>query len=354
MPLARRAAEWLLAILVALVAAEGALRAFQRVHPTFVLAGPSYNRFRGRPGTLVFGRPLNSGGFKDVEHARDKAPGTFRIVALGDSFAFGSVPYEDNYLTLLGHRLGTTTRPVEVINMGISGAGPQDYLALLRDEGLAFHPDLVLVSFFVGNDFTDTKRARRRSVLDASAVATVCRYAWGLAFKTAGRVAVSDQYDDGAPTWTDEAYLAMEADRSRIDRKDALATGEHGPVKRIFLDPVDFLTRIRSSCAGRGIALAVAIIPDEVQVNPRLQARVVEALKVEPGTLDFRQPNRFLEERLTAAGIDHLDLLDRFVSAAAAGPLYKPNDSHWNLAGNRLAAEALADFLAPRLKGDPE
>ena len=120
--LARRTVGWGAAILLSLGCAEIALRAFQRVHPTFILSDQSYNRFRGRPGALVFGTPLNSGGFKDVEHPRHKPAGTYRIVALGDSFAFGSVPYADNYLTLFGRRLGQGARPVEVINMGISGA----------------------------------------------------------------------------------------------------------------------------------------------------------------------------------------------------------------------------------------
>jgi hypothetical protein len=255
------------------------------------------------------------------------------------------VPYADNYLTLLGRRLGTGARPVEVINMGISGAGPQDYLALLLDEGLAYRPDLVLVSFFVGNDFTDTKRARRSSRLETSAVATVLHYAWGLAFKSAGRLAVSDPYDDAAPTWTDAAYLAMEQERSRVYEQG-------GTGRRIFLDAIDFLARIQAVCAEKNIDLAVAILPDEIQVNPALRERVVPTLGADQDRLDFALPNRVLDEQLAARGIDHCDLLDRFLALSGDEVLYKPNDSHWNRAGNRLAAEALADCLAPRLGHD--
>jgi len=343
--LARRAAEALAVLLITLGLAEISLRLFQRVHPTFLLSTSSYNRFRGKPGALVFGAPLNSGGFKDVEHPRDKPAGTYRIVALGDSFAFGSVPYEDNYLTLLGRRLGTAERPVEVINMGISGAGPQDELALLLDEGLAYRPDLVLVSFFVGNDFTDTKRARRSSRLETSAVATVLRYAWGLATKSAGRLAVSEQYDDAAPTWTDAAYLEMERERSRVYERG-------GTDRRIFLDAIDFLGRIQAACAERNIDLAVAIIPDEIQVNPALRERVLATLGADKDHLDIALPNRVLDEQLAARRIDHCDLLERFTAPSGGEVRYKPNDSHWNRAGNRLAADALAECLAPRLKGD--
>ncbi|HEV8199619.1 MAG TPA: hypothetical protein VGS03_06335 [Candidatus Polarisedimenticolia bacterium] len=336
----RRAAEALAVLLITLALAEIGLRVLQRVHPTFVLAQPSSNRFRGRPGALVFGRPLNSGGFKDLEHPRDKPPGTYRIVALGDSFAFGAVPYEDNYLTLLERRLGTTGRPVEVINMGISGAGPQDYLALLLDEGLAYRPDLVLVSFFVGNDFTDTKRARGRSW----AVVTLGRAVYGLVFKTAGLLPATDRYDDSAPTWTEATYLQMERQRTRI-----YETG--GTDRRIFLDAVDVLARIQSVCAEHDIDVAVAILPDEMQVDPVLRERVLATLAADRERLDFGLPNRFLDEALAARRIPACDLLERFAALSGGERLYKPNDSHWNRAGNRLAADALAECLARRLPG---
>ncbi len=341
----RRAVAWGFAFLLTFACAEGALRIVQRIHPTYLLSESSYNRFRGRPGAVVFGMPLNSGGFKDVEHPRNKPAGTYRIVALGDSFAFGSVPYEDNYLTLLGRRLSTEARPVEVVNMGVSGAGPQDYLALLLDEGLAYRPDLVLVSFFVGNDFTDTKRARRSS-RPHSALATFARSVYGLAFGSKGLLPTADRYDDTVKSWTDATYLAMERDRTRIYEPG-------GAGRRIYLDAIDFLARIQSVCAERGIEFAVAVIPDELQVSPDLRRRVLGASGGAGAGLDLGLPNRFLDEQLTARHINHCDLLDRFAAASGGELLYKPNDSHWNLAGNRLAADALADCLAPRLRGGP-
>lgn len=342
----RQAAAWGLAFFLTLLCAEGALRIFQRIHPTFLLSESSYNRFRGRPGTVVFGMPLNSGGFKDIEHPRDKPARTYRIVALGDSFAFGSVPYPDNYLTLLGRRLSTETRPVEVINMGVSGAGPQDYLALLLDEGLAYRPDLVLVSFFVGNDFTDTKRVRGSSRA-RSAVVTLGRSVYGLVFRNAGLLPATDRYDDAAKSWTDATYLAMERDRTRIYEPG-------GTDRRIYLDAIEFLARIHAVCAEHGIGLAIAVIPDDMQVNPAVRERVLQSLQTGAEHFDFGLPNRFLEEQLAARRIDHCDLLDRFTAPSEAEVLYKPNDSHWNLAGNRLAADVLAGFLASRLQGAPK
>ncbi|MCP4699016.1 MAG: hypothetical protein GY862_19510, partial [Gammaproteobacteria bacterium] len=82
---------------------EAALRAYNAYHPSFIFYDASYNRFRGRPHAKDFDFTLNSKGFKDIEF-KSKQKDTFRIVAIGDSFAYGIVPYRYNYLTVLEER----------------------------------------------------------------------------------------------------------------------------------------------------------------------------------------------------------------------------------------------------------
>ena len=43
--------------------------------------------------------------------------------------------------------------------------------------------------------------------------------------------------------------------------------------------------------------------------------------------------------------IDYLDLLPSFVAASKTTRLYKPNDTHWNIAGNSFAAELISRHL---------
>src|ERR1041384_3891860 len=131
-------------LLITFVLAEVAFRVYNYVHPSFIFYDSSYNRFRGKPHAPDFDFHLNSKGFKDVEFNLKKDEGTYRVVGLGDSFAFGIVPYEYNYLTLLEANLNQSGKKTEVINMGIAGVGPKDYLALLVNEGLELKPDLVL------------------------------------------------------------------------------------------------------------------------------------------------------------------------------------------------------------------
>jgi hypothetical protein len=42
--------------------------------------------------------------------------------------------------------------------MGIPATGSRDYLTLFVDEGIQLHPDMVIVSLFIGNDILEAQR----------------------------------------------------------------------------------------------------------------------------------------------------------------------------------------------------
>src|SRR5271166_3155907 len=95
----------------------------------------------------------NSKGLRDVEHTYDKPPGVFRIVVIGDSFVFGAGGVEPS--KRFSDILQASTRNTEVINMGVPAYGTDQEYLFLRDEGLKYHPDLVLVCAFY-NDFGES------------------------------------------------------------------------------------------------------------------------------------------------------------------------------------------------------
>src|SRR5262249_10761680 len=96
---------------------------------------------------------------------------TVRVVALGDSFTQGygveeDAAYPRRLEALLARLPG---RRVEVVNLGVPGTSPRDYLAHLSDPGLAYHPDLVLVGV-MANDVQDVWIQRRFGVRFAAEV----------------------------------------------------------------------------------------------------------------------------------------------------------------------------------------
>jgi hypothetical protein len=338
------AGQTLLICLITFVLAEITFRIYKRFNPTFIFYDRSYNRFRGKPGASDYGFQLNSRGFKDVEFKPEKEPNTYRIIALGDSFAFGVVPYQHNYLTLLEQHLNSNGLRTEVINMGIPGTGPRNYLALLLNEGLQLQADMVLVSFYIGNDFGDPIGVRRVKLHEYSDVIAFIKYVIDLNRKYQGRV-IHDRpnYDDTISNFTDDAYL-------QIVKRSIWMYMKRARLKKEFADGVGHLVRIKEVCDWSKMALKVVIIPDELQVNPALQAKVLQALNVSSGAVDFTLPNRFLREQLQAYHVDHLDLLESFLANSLQMNLYRPNDAHWNIAGNKLAANLLARYVSEHVK----
>ncbi len=320
---------------VTLVLLEVSLRVVNTLSPIFIFYSDSFGRYRGQPGAPHFDARLNSRGFNDVEREVTRPVHVrHRLVAIGDSFAFGVVPRADNYLSLLERALAPDGA-VEVINMGVAGTEPRDYLAILVEEGLAFGPDLVMVGFYIGNDF----EARARKPYEYSYVATLGNFLWTLG--RAGRSVVvsadatSGDYDDGAPSLDEEAFRRILMDRAAIYMgEDAALTG---PAARA----ASYLREMRDLSASAGADFLVVLLPDEVQVDEALRRDVARAWGVSRESIDPTRPTRVITEALSREGIRTLDLLPAFAREGARARLYKPRDTHWNVAGNRLAATTM-------------
>ena len=333
----------LVIILISFVTAEVGLRIYNHFDPLPIFYDHSYNRFRGKPFAQTPGFRLNSKGFKDVEYQKEKKPGTFRILGIGDSFTYGSVPYVNNYLTVAEEKLNQQGANVEIINMGIPSIGPREYLSLFVIEGLPLKPDMVLVSFFIGNDFMGDSENKRK-LYTYSYVASLIYYLYSAQTKYEGITKYTLEYHDDVPNFTDEAYLNIEKERSRIFLKQNQAFGTQ-------LDAaMSYLIKMKSICDEQKISLVVVLLPDELQVSRTLQTSVWRALALTPDAIDLSLPNRLISERLTQNGIDSFDLLSEFQSAGEQKRLYRPNDSHWNIEGNKLAAEIISAQLSSRIK----
>jgi hypothetical protein len=95
-----------------------------------------------------------------------------------------------------------------------------------------------------------------------------------------------------------------------------------------------------------GSRLVVAVMPDVVQVDPAVRLAVLASAPAPPDAYDFDWPQTELARRLTAAGVTVVDLLPAFRSAATPPRLYRRLDPHWTVAGNAVAADAIAEALA--------
>jgi hypothetical protein len=331
-------------LIIALITAalgEVSLRIYNSVDPLPIFYSGNPDRFRGKPFAPIWNFHLNSRGFHDVAFNARKTPGIIRTLGIGDRFAFGVVPYEYNYLTLVEQYLKQSGHNVELINMGIPSIGPKEYLSLLINEGFVLEPDRVLLSFSISSDFGE--ESRRRKLLDYSYVASLITYVVERWRKFEGPISVGT-YDDDAPTFTDDAYLRLELKRSTIFVRNSR------PFAGRFAEAMSYISEIKRLCDSRDISLTIVLIPDEMQVSKPLQTRVVVASGLAPASFDFTLPNRLLRARFEELKIDYLDLLTEFSAHSLNDRLCRPNDSHWNIAGNELAARLILQHVSAQVR----
>jgi hypothetical protein len=76
---------------------------------------------------------------------------TYKLLVIGDSFFLP----KSLLGTLLSRDLGSYD--VAVLNAATSGTGPFEYLEEMKTVGTEFKPDVVLLSYYVGNDLTNVQ-----------------------------------------------------------------------------------------------------------------------------------------------------------------------------------------------------
>jgi hypothetical protein len=330
-----------------------------------------------------FGRPLplegewldlTKLGFRYGIHRIEKDPLCFRVVGIGDSFAYGVVQPSFNYHHLLERQLATRLkRPVEVINLGWPASGPAMELAILEGLGLRFQPDVVLWTFFLGNDLTDDRPGSsytleeilQRRHWEKSASKTM-EVAWYERLRLAGYVrflilhlrnaGLPGPSREGARGLNAQSFLALETLRL------AMLLNDHGTGLAFERKVRPALEKAADLCRDRGTPLVLAIAPDQALVESDLAAHVLESLR-ESGRLEPADRQRFAQchatgdlSPLTTAprllaelgaleGMRVVDLLSDFRERGRNGGLYADRDTHWNRAGNELAASILVEPL---------
>jgi hypothetical protein len=120
-----------------------------------------------RNGEIVTHWNTNADGFRGDEIRREKQG--LRIIVYGDSNVFARFSnLEDTFPYRLGKALQRfTPQPIEVINAGVDGFGPDQSLLRFEQEVGVYQPDIVVFHIFADNDFGDLIRNRLFDV-DAS------------------------------------------------------------------------------------------------------------------------------------------------------------------------------------------
>ena len=324
----------------------------------------------------------NRFGLRGPDPVLPKPAGTIRILMLGDSYTFGfPVQDDETFCALIEQGLKAKGFPVDVVNAGVSSYSPTLHYISLRDEFLAFDPDLVVLWYDLG-DLQDDYRYQKNLLYDASGRIVGCdpryvngRFDWREWAKTHSALA---SYLD-KKVWRTMEKLQVLGLRGYLQ---AILHGERAKVaigrlkgKQVASDLLDYegfllvrefateelikpywsvsaksLIMIRDLLAQRQIPFVLGIYPYGMLVGPDqwAEGRVYwgfEKGKTYDGTLALATFTRFSAE-------EHVPLINTFESfraAAQSAKLFYDWDGHMTPEGQRvLAAHVLQDpqFLA--------
>jgi lysophospholipase L1-like esterase len=293
---------------------------------------------------------ISSQGLHDREFARERSSGTTRILFLGDSFVDAlEVPLDKTPAKQLERLFVDSGRNVEILNGGHYGWGTDRELLFFRLRGVHFDPDLVLLGFTVGNDFSDNTSSTESPIgpkpyfrLDSNGapalhnfpVPEVQREPSGAAFlKPLKRFlyAHSKLYRFCGFHLRETLLPAL---RSYFRRREKVAPPPSGVANRELTAAL--LARLRDEVEATGARFVTVILPWSRAASP-----------------EWRELESYQEITAICArhDIECVDLMPLFGELMAANPdaeLFFPRDGHPTAAGHRQIARALYDDLSSR------
>jgi len=259
----------------------------------------------------------NAEGFRGArDFPMQKDSGKTRIVLIGDSFTFGEIVSDDETFAALLQREFPNT---EILNLGIHGWGHDQMLIHLREKGLRYHPDIVILGYIAADqsrNLVDFRSyAKPRFVLDGDSLRLT-----------------------GSPVPTPEEALRTDWMRPRtLDLLSTIRYMAQGPTRR--------------HAAAEQITEAILRqMSQEVKAAGAIPVFVYLANgKENAGKAPLNDDERWFNglcQRLPA--VHCLSTRPLFDERVAAGQKFKLK-GHWEAAGHVVVAEAISRFLADSL-----
>lgn len=357
----KRIAFTLIIIVLAIAVVEAALILLEPfIFPTLYVYDPDLG-FKIRPGAMN----SNRFGFCDRDYPLEKEPGTYRILFLNDSFGWTGGP-EGNFTALLentfvnhygGHK-------VDIINSGYPMTHPGELFGILRKFGLRYRPDLVVLGFFAGNDFTDADPHRKRVVvngvfLDIDTHQERELRFLGLTIVKKSRILLILKQKFPAlvkliipsELREDDEIVIMQKDFLKI-KKGIMDFNNLNIYRRgYFQENIKYvfntIREMNNLLRKEGILLIVAMYPEAFQVDEKLRVNIFRTFQLRPEDYNIELQQDLLKDFLAREDIPWVDLLGGFREKAKEEKLYYESDVHWNPAGIALAADILFSRLSP-------
>jgi hypothetical protein len=320
----------------------------------------------------------NSWGTRGKDFGKEKPSNTYRILVLGDSMTFGwGVEDDETYSFLLEEELNNLakskniSRNFEVINAGFtSGRTLDSYYVYLKEVGIQFDPDLIIVTLFPYNDLTDllensweakdekgypTKIISLKEKVEDGYLVSRQKTKWKyeIPFFRNSHLAMLffNALERGSPATVQKIkkILGVVEEKEDFSLEErlrclySLAPQNCPPAlykiieqaKFLLLGFKDYVTQEK-----KGLLVTIMSSPD--QAVP-LSKKVEKEKKLED-----QQPQKYFKDFLAQNKIEYLDFL-LVITEPNAQKFFYERDGHFTKEGHLQIAKALSKFLEPKL-----
>ncbi len=314
------------------------LRIWERSPISFYSLKQSYKGpARSVHGEFTVTVKTNALGLRDDhEFSQIKPDNTFRILVLGDSFTFGyGVESEGSYPKQLEVFLRDYVRDrnIEVLNAGFAdGWAPDTEYLYLKNRGILFGPDLVILGFFQGNDIIDLSR-NKWDKDENQLPLRITQAGTGLVPRIIKERSTLFQF----LKWKIHGFI-----------KKALRSAEHigsSPSDQRLMQPQDLINEhlVSTKLLLRGMQ------DISKKNNARFAVVIIPAMEavIKGETRELTRIRRDISEFCMQQQIPVLDLLSPFAKHQEDSKkrLYFQLNAHWTNDGHFLAARDIFNFL---------
>ena len=367
-------------VLVALLCLEIALRIAGFSFPSFVRRDPDLG-WSLRPNQEGWTRneggriylKISSSGLRDIEHSKDKPPDTFRVAILGDSYAEAAqVQMDQTFWAIMGRRLAAcpsiSPKKIEAINFGVDGYSTGQELLTLRDKVWDYSPDMVVLLFTPSNDVTDNspilavEKDKPFFIYREGKLETDTSFRHTAGYRIRDSLLVQLYYRSLNVSRTLQLVRqAMTLWRQRSLGRAVQGTTESGgtvlgladlsyraPGAGAWHDAWDIteglLREASEEAKARRMAFLVVTATRAIQVDPDREVRRRSMRLV--GIDDLFYPEKRIAALGASSGFSTLILAQPFQAYAERNhEVLHFQAGHWDVSGNRLAGEMIADRI---------
>lgn len=285
----------------------------------------------------------NSAGFRDQEYPQSRND-KHRLLILGDSYTLAlETPQESVFHVQLEKRFSGTT---EVISMGVSGYELVQDMLVYQKIGAAYHPDLVILMLYVGNNLTGNQRWKHLPYYALENNELVLHNypytgAFNLPLVTTQRSTFLMRHSMLAFTLGTIFRRQPHAESDDLGYCDYWTSVNYpNPTVEEWELSEALLMALRDEVEANGSQFLVVIIPTEFQVEADDLNEFLKTCTIPDYALEQTLQEQLIA-RLETQRIPYLDLLPVFLQNRNTR-LYLPDvDIHWSAEGHRVAAEAI-------------